>query len=120
MACSAGPPSLGLQLLDKDQSVFLTGRFKAGDIQVVDDQGKQIRFTYDSFEGFDRLMLNFDSQTGLKRIILKLSATFSVPVEVEIVERNGDCCTNFFVEDVKSLTYPIEIDAEKGILKIRM
>lgn len=120
--CSTGPPSLVLQLFDKDsdKSIFLTGRFKAEDIEVTDDQNKKVYFKYDTLEDFDFLTLGFNSQKGVKKINIKLSSSVSIPLEVEVVERSSECCTNSFVEDVKSPNYPIEKVAGRAFLKIKL
>jgi hypothetical protein len=122
IACASGPPNFTLDLVDAvtGENLFTTGKYKASDIMVTNELGKNAFTKFIAEDNRNTLMIGANSREGDQKLTLAVGNDLNIPIQVKIRMGTSGCCTNYFTEDVAVQGYVTEVVKETGIIKIKI
>jgi hypothetical protein len=122
IACSTGPPSFTVELLDAvtGANVFTTGKYQASSIRVTDELDQSVYTNFSSENNRNTLNIVVSSTEGNQRLTLALGNDLSIPIQVKVTKVSSGCCSNYFAEEIIVEDAESELVKETGIIKIKI
>lgn len=121
--CFTPPPTFGFEFIDKDtgENLFTNETLKIEDIEVFDENKDEIEFQLITENNINVLDLSYIGWTeGPKYYTIKLSADISVPITLNMKEKNTKCCTYFEVIEFSVLEYDYEKSNDLGYIIVKL
>lgn len=122
MACSTGPPSFGLEIVDAETgiNVFTSGKYDSKRIMVTDQNNQDVYSLFVAGDNMNILRIAPKSEKGKQKITLRVGNDLVIPIEVNVREGKGECCTNYFEDGVIVTGYDYEKSKETGRIIIKV
>lgn len=121
IACVTGPPVFSVELIDSETgvNVFTSKKYDSKSIQLTDEANQAVYLNFISENNINIFNVSIDSEKS-RKIILKVGADVVIPMEVNIREGSGGCCTNYFIDDIKVIGYDVKASEKAGLIIIKI
>jgi len=122
IACSTGPPSFRLELVDKEsgENVFTSGKYKAGDIVLTDENQKTVYTNFIGENNFNIINVALPSVEGDKELKMELGGTQVIVIKLHVRKGEAKCCTNYFAENITVENFAYGQSSKAGIIEIEI
>jgi len=110
IGCTTGPPSFVLEIVDAETgiNVFTSGKYDSKDIEVTDRDNQTTYSIFQAGADMNILRISPKSEKGNQKFTLKVGNDLVIPIEVNVREGKGECCTNYFEDGVTVTGYDYE------------
>lgn len=122
VACSTGPPIFNIEIVDFETgiNVFTSGKYDSKSIAVKDENNQTIYSRFVSENDINKISISPNSEKGRHKLTLKVGVDLVIPIEVNVREGAGKCCTNYFPDGITATGYDYEIIKETGLIIIKI
>lgn len=102
IACSTGPPSFSLELIDKEtgENVFTSGKYKPEDIVITDENQKTVSHYFIAENSFNIINVGLPAIKGDKELKMGLNGKQVIIIKLHVRKGESNCCTNYFAENI--------------------
>jgi hypothetical protein len=110
IACSTGPPSFVLEIVDGETgvNVFTSGKYDSKNIAVTDQNNQTVYSLFVAENNMNILRVSPKSEKGKQKLTLKVGNDLVIPIEVNVRKGKSECCTNYFEDGVAVTGYDYE------------
>ncbi|WP_214226910.1 hypothetical protein [Pedobacter sp. B4-66] len=110
IACSTGPPYFVLEIVDAETgiNVFTSGKYESKSIAVKDHNNQTVYSRFIAEDDVNIIGINVESKKGKQKLTLKVGNDLAIPIEVNVRDGKGECCTNYFEDGVTVTGYDYE------------
>lgn len=120
--CSTGPPSFSLELVDKatGENVFTSGKYKAEDIVLKDENQETVRTLLVAEDNLNIIGVTLPNTEGEKELKMRIGGEQEIIIRLNVRKGESKCCTNYFAESIKVENFTYEQSKETGIIEIKI
>ncbi len=123
IVCFTPPRGFYVEVVDSvlGENLYTTDNLEVSSITLKNENNENVEFTFISEDEINLIDIStIGWETGVHTYYLKLSSDVEIVIDIEMQEKNKDCCTFFEVEKFEIRDYDYKISQYSEVIEVKI